>query len=176
MKYVLATVLAALVIAGCSKEPKAAAEAQMQAEPCIGSASYSPFPNGLVLDMPTHFRSDRIVTKRNGEIRRAVTLEYLTGSEADARQSVDVAMAAAGYAPKASQGEHKLGVIRQAYASEGKKSFWVVISPTAGKHPSNPEAKGTIAISWQLSPAQKQKASQDMLPKPTNNPPAEAGA
>src|SRR5690606_5804311 len=37
MKYVLATVLAALVIAGCSKEPKAAAEAQMQAEPCIGS-------------------------------------------------------------------------------------------------------------------------------------------
>lgn len=176
MKYVFAAALVALAMTGCSKEPKAAATTEAQSEACTGNAFYSPFPVGLALDMPVHFRSDRIVTKRNGETRRAVTVEYLTGSEVDAQQGVNAAMAAAGYAPKTGQGAPKEGVIRQAYTSEGKKSFWVVISPSAGKRPSNPEAKGTIAISWQLSPASNQEAPQDATPEPAAAPPVESGA
>jgi hypothetical protein len=176
MKYVLAATLVALAFAGCSNEPRAAAEAQAQSETCTGNAFYSPFPAGLALDMPIHFRSDRIVKKRNGETRRAVTFEYLTGTEVDARNGVNAAMAAAGYAPKAGREVRNQRVVRQAYTSEGKKSFWVVISPSAGKRPSNPEAKGTIAISWQLSSAPKREARPDAAAEPPSAPPAESGA
>lgn len=172
MKYFLAALLAALAMAGCTDESTttATAEAQAQPEACTGNAFYSPFPEGLALDMPIHFRSDRIFTKRNGETRRAVTVEYLTGSQVDAQQGVTAAMAALGYAPKDGKAARKNGVIQQAYASEGKKSFWVVIKPSAGKRPSNPDAKGTIAISWQLSPAPKQDVPRDETAGPAATP------
>ncbi|HLU07584.1 MAG TPA: hypothetical protein VKZ91_13585 [Woeseiaceae bacterium] len=168
MKYVLAAALAALAVAGCSDRPNTVATPETQALPeaCADKPFYSPFPEGLALDMPFHFRSDRIFTKRSGETRRAVTVEYLTGSQIEAQQAVIAAMAAVGYAPKAGKGARKNGVLRQAYTSEGRKSFWVVISPSAGKRPSNPEAKGTIAISWQLSPAPKREAPPAGTPEP----------
>lgn len=177
MKYVLAAAVVALAIAGCSNAPNGVTtEAQVPSQTCTENAFYSPFPVGLALDIPVHFRSDRIFTKKNGEIRRAVTVEYLSGNGADAQQAVNAAMAAAGYAPKPGQKSGGAAVTRQAYTSEGKKSFWVVISQSPGKRPSNPDAKGAIAISWQLSPAPKPAAPQDAAPGPAGAPPAETGA
>src|SRR5690606_7651794 len=101
-----------------------------------------------------------------------VTVEYLTGDGNDAQRAIKGAMAAAGYAPRAGKNADKGKTMRQAYVSEGRKSFWVVISPTPGKRPSNPDAKGTIAVSWQLAPAPKREQPQEGDAGPSGTQPA----
>lgn len=152
MKRFAISAACALLLASCAGNDTGDARATAE-KPCSGGALYSPIP-GFALSVPVHMRTDKIYKKKGGEVRRGVMLEYLEGDTASAYQAVAAGFTALGYAGKKSPAPQadKNGVIKQEFLKSGEKSVYMVISPKPGKKPSNPEAKGTVWLSWQLSP------------------------
>lgn len=145
----------AIFMASCSSQnssPQAAAPRDgaisASVKGCASSGLYAPIP-GFNLSIPVHMRSDKIYTKKDGEVRRGVMLEYLQGDADSALSAVAKAFGDMGYLSKGPPSTDGIGQIRQQFQKDGKGLF-LGVSPEPGKSPANPEAKGTIWISWQL--------------------------
>lgn len=118
---------------------------------CPGASTfYSPLPDDTIrFKFPFHLARDRIYKVDNGAVRRGLMLEYLDGSPEQIWMQVRESLAVAGYNTAADASAGNKGA---AFSKKGKPSLFANVSQGPVASPSNPEAKGTIWISWQLPP------------------------
>lgn len=156
MKYFAPLAIAALVI-GCGQEPQAtpqpaatvqtaestAPTASMASAACV--PGYSPLPEGLALATPLHLRVDRIETNPQGNMRRVVALEFLSGTEDEALALVEAGMTAIGF----TGGEWRSDAKGHPLLSFTKPDFGtvhVVATPVPEQGANNPSAQGVLII------------------------------
>ena len=152
MKFRILILGTAVVLAACAKQPATvpAVAAVNQTSACTesvaaGGFAYSPFPAGFSIDIPVHFRQDKImVNPADGSYRRQVAFEYLVGDVKSTFESVSAALVSAGYS--AQKTRTKTDGRLSAKFAKGSESVVLNVVPNAGAKPSNPMAKGVFAL------------------------------
>src|SRR3546814_10664254 len=108
----------------------------------------------------THFRSDSAIhfgcqvqisrdrdyTSDAYVTRRVLVIEYLESDAAQIWSRVNEAMSNSGFTPA---GE-VTGELQDNFSKSGVPTIFISVKPEVAGKPSNPDAKGSIWISWQL--------------------------
>lgn len=97
-------------------------------------------------------------TKDNGEIRRGITMEVFDADAGAAMEQVAKGFAAGGYKPARDAKSDNKGRIVRSFAKKGQPSLFVQVSPASARKPENADARSSVWISWQVSPAPRRKA------------------
>lgn len=116
---------------------------------CPEQTGYQLMPAGVSLDIPYHVRVDRIYVHENGDSRRRIVLEYLEGDVETALSAADKSIVAAGFTAQKRRAQPN-GEIAIPYAKKGHSSILVIAKASPGDKPSNPAAKGTLALDYVL--------------------------
>lgn|SRR3546814_163062 len=126
-----------------------AADASMEpaAIPECPKAFYSPLPDSAIhFDFPFQIARDRVYTSDADVTRRGLGIEYLESDAAQIWSRVNEAMSNAGFTPA---GE-VTGELQGNFSKSGVPTIFISVKPEVAGKPSNPDAKGSIWISWQL--------------------------
>lgn len=154
MSRVFVLLLALSAVAACNKpEPTSQVQAPAETVATVAEGTlcdsptgfqYSPFPQGVNPDLALHFRHDQIRSRPDGEQRRVVAFEYLTGDQQSAMDALITAMTQAGYkaGSKRTRDDGRFEVI---FRKNREQVIGTVLS-NVGKKPSHPDAKGIIAL------------------------------
>lgn len=140
-----------LLLAGCSGQEGSADRTDIIESDgvCYGL----PLPGGISIDIPFHFRGDRIYSQKSGAVRRRVELEFLSGDGRSVLDSARTSMLKAGYAVDGDEVEKGSGTVAQRYVKEDSHAVWITVYGAPPKNPSNPDSLGMIAYGWEVSPA-----------------------
>ena len=161
MKEILLATAVALALAACSRPqpaadiaPTATAETAAIAGaaplPCA-EPGYALLPKGITLEFPYHLRADRVYLDKQGNERRRVVLEFLDGDVESTLAAADASLVRSGFAARSRRNQPN-GNIVVPYARKGTPGITVFGSSTVGPNPSNPAAKGTIALDYARMP------------------------
>lgn len=118
-------------------------------QPCPEPTGYQVMPAGLNLSIPYHVRADIIQKDGSGQSRRHIVLEYLDGDLETTVSAIEQSLAEGGFAPRPRR-ETDDGRIVIPFFKTGYDNIVVVVGPTPGNNPSNPEAKGTVTLQFTM--------------------------
>ncbi len=158
LSFVIATAIALSACNSPQPAPQSTAEASVDCPPApapeVPKPMYDPLPDGVVLDLPFHVRSDRFYTTRGGDQRRVSTLELLDGDAGTVAREIGSALEASGFSTIAIP-EKEDGVERLAFRKGGYGRINVSYQADPGDSPVNPAAVGVLKFDWPVdaSPA-----------------------
>jgi hypothetical protein len=166
-KYVLPVAVLALVLAACGEKPapatgdatadkpKAEAPATAAAKPkppVAGKPLAQPMPQGVVLNFPYHFRSDRIEQAKNGKNQRLILVESMAGTINQTSKALRESLKAAGFRPVTAAKDVPTdadGSQRFVFVKKGwDGSVTAVLAPKGERTLRNKASTATITFIW----------------------------
>jgi hypothetical protein len=155
MKSNVLIAAALLAMTGCTPQstPPAVTDAAVPAPAqapeaaACAPAGYQLLPAGIALSIPYHLRADRIYSSKDGQSRRRIVLEYLDSDAGAVLASVESSMLASGFKARPRRDQPN-GNIVVPYLKRDFGNLQLVLNPSPGDKPSNPAAKGTLALDF----------------------------